>query len=79
MIVEYLMAWSYGISQLALDGKPIGKPYNGYSPEIEFDLPLSYGRIDLTKGTHTLTLTTVGRDPRSSNNNQSIRSIFLKK
>ena len=79
MIVEYLMAYSYGISQLALDGKPIGKPYNGYSPEIEFDLPLSYGRMDLTKGTHTLTLTTIGRDSRATTNNQSIRAIYLKK
>ncbi len=79
LIVEYLMAYSYGISQLALDGKPIGKPYNGYSPEIEFDLPLSYGRVDLTKGTHTLTLTTIDRDPRATTNNQSIRAIYLKK
>lgn len=79
LILEYLMAYSYGISQLALDGKPIGKPYNGYSPEIEFDFPLSYGRVDLTKGTHTLTLTTIDRDPRATTNNQSIRAIYLKK
>ncbi|MBR4675044.1 MAG: hypothetical protein IKP00_11315 [Victivallales bacterium] len=79
LIVEYLMAYSYGISQLSLDGKPVGKPYNGYSPEIEYDFPLSYGRVDLTKGPHTLTLTTIDRDSRATTNNQSIRAIYLKK
>jgi hypothetical protein len=56
----------YGIHQLAIDGKEIGEPFDGYAPGVERVGPVAYGKVGLSKGRHELTLTITGKDPASS-------------
>ena len=57
----------YGTYQLAVDGREVGVPFDGYNPTAERVGPVSFGKVRLRKGTHTLTLTVVGKNPAATN------------
>ena len=57
----------YGAYQLAIDGREIGTPFDAYNPTVEKPGPLSFGKVRLQKGTHTLTLTVLGKNPAATN------------
>ncbi|MEV4199220.1 DUF2961 domain-containing protein [Micromonospora globbae] len=60
------LARDYGVNTVAIDGTPIGDPFDAYhSPEVVVSEPLDYGQRDLTAGAHTLTLTVTGKAPAS--------------
>ncbi|WP_308402522.1 DNRLRE domain-containing protein [Streptomyces sp. TBY4] len=58
-------ARDYGILQLALDGEPIGQPFDGHHPVVE-TRPVNLGLQYLTKGTHALTFTVTGKNEASA-------------
>ena len=57
----------YGTYQLAVDGREVGVPFEGYNPTAERVGPVGFGKVRLQKGTRTLTLTVVGKDPAATN------------
>lgn len=57
----------YGTYQLAIDGREVGAPFDAYSPTAEKVSPVGFGAVRLRKGTHTLTLTVVGKNPAATN------------
>ena len=57
----------YGTYQLAIDGREIGVPFDAYSPTAQKTEPLSFGKVRLQKGSHTLTLTVTGKNPAATN------------
>lgn len=57
----------YGTYQLAIDGREIGGPFDAYNPTAQKTEPLSFGKVRLQKGYHTLTLTVIGRNPAATN------------
>jgi hypothetical protein len=65
----FTKAGDYGNVQLALDGKPLGQPILLYepAPRVVHTGALALGEAELTAGSHTLSLTIVGKDQRSSN------------
>ena len=57
----------YGTYQLAIDGREVGVPFDGYNPTTQRVGPVGFGKVRLQKGTHTLTLTVVGKNPAATN------------
>lgn len=57
----------YGTYQLAIDGREIGVPFDAYNPTAQKTEPLSFGKVRLQKGSHTLTLTVTGKNPAATN------------
>lgn len=62
LVTTYTKAWNFGSHQLSVDGKPLGQPFDGYSPEVEVT-DINHGPVQLAKGEHTLTLTVTGKNP----------------
>ncbi len=57
----------YGTYQLAIDGREIGVPFDAYNPTAQKTEPLSFGKVRLQRGSHTLTLTVTGKNPAATN------------
>ncbi|MGB9184207.1 MAG: DUF2961 domain-containing protein [Solirubrobacteraceae bacterium] len=55
-------AGDYGINSLAVDGKPVGSPFDAYNPTVTIAPPIDEGQIALTAGRHTLTVTVTGKN-----------------
>ena len=58
-------AADYGIIQLSLDGKPLGKPIDFYNDGVIPTGPISVGALDLAKGEHKLTAEVVGANAKA--------------
>jgi len=56
----------FGLVQLALDGEPLGLPFDSYEPGGVVTDRVEYGNRDLDAGEHLLTLTVVGKNPSSA-------------
>ncbi len=55
----------YGRIHVELDGKTVLQEFNGYGPVVAPTL-VDAGELTLEPGTHHLTITTLGKDSRSS-------------
>ncbi|MEY9863658.1 hypothetical protein ABH935_009311 [Catenulispora sp. GAS73] len=61
-------ALDYGIVSVALDGAAVGGPFDGYAPTVRItNNAQEYGAVDLSAGSHTLTLTASAKDPWAIN------------
>ncbi|MBV9875737.1 MAG: DUF2961 domain-containing protein [Verrucomicrobia bacterium] len=61
-------ARDYGIVGLAVDGTPLGQPFDGYHANtVTIDFGVDFGSVALTAGTHKLTWTLTGKNPASIN------------
>ncbi len=56
-------AADYGIVQVAIDGVPVGAPFDGYQPAGVGVADHPLGTHNLSAGQHTLTLTVTSRNP----------------
>jgi D-arabinan exo alpha-(1,3)/(1,5)-arabinofuranosidase (non-reducing end) len=67
-IIAYLTkARDYGVIQFSLDGKPLGKPIDGYEPEkVVSTGPISLGTLELKKGNAVLRVEAVGTNDKST-------------
>ncbi len=59
-------ARDYGIVQLSLDEEPLGKPIDLYNPEVITTGVLSFPKLDLKPGPHTLTVQIAGANPKAA-------------
>ncbi len=62
----FTTSYDYGIVQALLDGEPIGKPFDGYSPNVAHSGELSLGARQLEKGGHVLSLKMLDKNEQSS-------------
>ena len=62
----FTRARDYGIVRLSVNGKPLGNLMDGYAPKVESTGPVSFGWVELQKGTNELVLELVGKDVRSA-------------
>ena len=58
-------ARDYGIVQLSLDGEPLGKPIDLYSPDVITTGVLSFPKRELKPGPHSLTVQIAGANPKA--------------
>ena len=64
LVAQFSRAVDYGIVQLSLDGKPLGKPIDLYVPNVVVK-PMLLGKRKLAAGSHRLTVEIVGTNPRA--------------
>jgi hypothetical protein len=66
-VVVYLTkARDYGIIQFSLDGKPLGKPFDGFEPDkVVATGPVELGTVELKKGTAVLRVEVTGTNDKS--------------
>jgi D-arabinan exo alpha-(1,3)/(1,5)-arabinofuranosidase (non-reducing end) len=64
----FTKAGDYGIAALAIDEQPLGEPIDLYAPhpQVLHSGPIALGERTLTAGAHTLTVTMVDKNPKSS-------------
>jgi hypothetical protein len=65
--IFFTKARDFGIVEIALDGKPIGEPFDGFHKEVAPSGKVNFGSVDLTEGAHELRFTVVGKNGDSSN------------
>ena len=65
----FTKAGDYGTIQLALDGKPLGNAIDLYQPfpAVVHTGDVALGTATLEAGPHTLSITIMGKNPRSTN------------
>ena len=64
LIVVLTKAVDYGITQLAIDGKELGKPIDCYDSKVTTTGEISMGTVELKKGRHLLRATAVGQNKK---------------
>lgn len=62
----YTRGPDFGTWRMAVDRRPIGTAVNAYSPRVERSRQRRFGRLELARGRHLLTLTVTGKDRASS-------------
>ncbi|MCD6350837.1 MAG: hypothetical protein J7M26_01850, partial [Armatimonadetes bacterium] len=63
--VRYTTSWDYALVQAFLNGKPLGKPVDCYTPEVRLTKPIILGRVHLKAGKNLLRFQAVGRSKDS--------------
>ena len=67
LMAVFTKAGDYGIFEMAVDGKTIGKPIDLYDPKVTTTGEISLGTVQLDQGRHVLQATAVGRNNKSTN------------
>ena len=67
VIVVLTKANDFGIVQLAIDGKDLGKPIDCYDPRVTTTGEISLGTLDLGKGKHVLRASVIGSNDKAKN------------
>lgn len=62
------VAHDYGVVGVAVDGAAVGGPFDGYAPAVRItNVAQEYGAVNLSAGSHTLTLTATAKDAWAAN------------
>ena len=77
--VFYCKSWDYGVVELYLDGKKVGDPFDGYSPNITSSGPVDYGTVNLGAGQHRLKFLLSGKNEESTGYYLGIDALVLEK
>ncbi len=79
LIGEFVVASSYGIVEILLDGEVIGDPFDGYWAGVDGSgTRQSFGEVDLGGGPHEVTVRIIGKNPASSNQIFSVKRWLLR-
>jgi WD40 repeat protein len=78
LTVSLTRAWDYGMVQLAIDGKKVGKVFDGFRPGIVPPTRVDYGTVQLREGSHRFRFTAVDKNPKSGNFYLGIDCLTLK-
>jgi hypothetical protein len=66
VIVYLTKAHDYGVIQFALDGKPLGKPFDGFEPDkVVASGPVELGTVELKEGAAVLRVEVTGTNEKS--------------
>ena len=66
LAVRFTRGPDYGVVQVSIDGKPIGRPFDSFNPGIVPSVQVDLGQVDLLHGYHRLRFTAVGKNRQST-------------
>jgi len=79
LLAEFVLADSYGIVRVLLDGKPVGEPFDAYCPGVDAEGErVSFGEVELAKGTHEVTVELTGKNEKATQHYTSVKRWLLK-
>ncbi|MBN1417542.1 MAG: hypothetical protein JXP34_02135, partial [Planctomycetes bacterium] len=78
LLGRFVKSWDYGTFLVAIDGEPAGEPFNSYSPSVAGSELISFGKVTLARGDHTISFTMVGKDERSAGYFMGVDYIVLR-
>jgi serine/threonine protein kinase/WD40 repeat protein len=76
--IYFTKAPDYGILEVSLDGKQLGKRFDGFYEEVVPSGRIAFGAVQLTKGKHQIRFTAVDKNPASSNYFMGIDCLELR-
>jgi len=65
LMAVFTKAGDYGIFEIAVDGKTVGKPIDLYDPKVTTTGEISLGTVQLDRGSHVLKATAIGHNEKS--------------
>jgi hypothetical protein len=65
LTVQLTKARDYAITQILLDGKPLGQPIDLYAPNVSLARPFTSDPVDLSAGDHKLTFRIAGANDKA--------------
>lgn len=78
LIGDFVVAYSYGIVEILLDGKEVGEPFDGYWAAVDSSgTQQSFGEVTLG-GQHEVTVRIVGKNPAATNQIFSVKRWLLR-
>ena len=78
LLAEFVMAYTYGIVRVLVDGKQVGAAFDGYCPGVDSEGErVSFGLLQLSAGEHELTVEITGRNPAAENHLISVKRWLL--
>ncbi len=79
LVAEFVLADTYGIVRVLLDGEPIGEPFDGYCPGVDDEGErVSFGEVELTGGEHEVIVEIVGQNEQSKGHFISVKRWLLR-
>lgn len=80
LLGEFVLAYSYGIVQVSLDGKAVGQPFDAYWPSVDAaGERVSFGTVELAGGDHEVRVTLTGKNEKATGHLISVKRWLLKK
>ncbi|MGE5531391.1 MAG: hypothetical protein ACM3VW_04650, partial [Bacteroidota bacterium] len=80
LLGEFVLAYSYGIAQVSVDGKPVGKPFDAYCEDVDaVGERVSLGTVDLKAGDHEVRVEVVDKNPQAKGYLISVKKWLLRK
>ncbi|MHB8996625.1 MAG: hypothetical protein ACYC63_15370 [Armatimonadota bacterium] len=77
---DFVMAYTYGIVQVSVDGQPVGQPFDAYCDGVDsMGERVSLGTVDLTAGDHEVKVEIVGKNPQAKGHLISVKKWLLRK
>jgi hypothetical protein len=74
-----VLADSYAIVRVLLDGKPVGEPFDAWCPRVDAEGErVSFGDVTLAEGSHEVTVEIVGKNERATQHFISVKRWLLK-
>ncbi len=78
LLGEFVLADSYAIVRVLLDGQPLGEPFDAYCPGVDAEGErVSFGEVELAAGDHEVTVEVVGRNDKASQHFISVKRWLL--
>jgi hypothetical protein len=79
LLGDFVLAHSYAIVEVLLDGEVVGDPFDGYWTGVDASGTMeSFGEVQLGEGEHTLTVRIAGRNPEATGQWFSVRRWLLR-
>lgn len=79
LLGEFVLAYSYGIVRVLLDGNPVGKPFDAYWEAVDAEgEQVSFGPVELAAGSHKVAVAIVGKNPKATDSWISIKRWLLR-
>jgi len=79
LIAEFVLAYSYGIVRVLLDGEQVGEPFDAYWEAVDAEGErVSLGEVDLDAAPHRVTLEIVGKNEKAKGSWISVKRWLLR-
>lgn len=76
---DFVLAHSYGIVEVLVDGEVVGDPFDGYWSGVDDSGTVqSFGEVQLGNGPHTVTVRIIGKNPKATARIFSVKRWLLK-